>query len=44
MHGLIFILFIPILLISIIINIIYIHFRREALGVKIVVMSLDLDL
>ena len=29
MHGLIFILFLPILLISIIINIIYIHFRRK---------------
>jgi hypothetical protein len=31
MHGLIFILFIPILLISIIINIIYIHVRKKAI-------------
>jgi hypothetical protein len=31
MHGLFFILFIPILIISIIINIIYINFRKKAL-------------
>jgi len=31
MHGLILILFIPILLISIIINIVYIHFRRKVI-------------
>jgi len=31
MHGLILILFIPIFLISIIINIVYIHFRRKVI-------------